>query len=206
MSVAWLRPALVFLSTCTVALCNPQQPASGGLLNVKSFGAVGDGVQDDSVAIQRALNATTSGRTLWFPAGIYRVSTPLQLAGARRLLGEGRQAVTVVAGKRIPSILVLPGRAAGGNATDVCTGFSCPPSTPASVRRTNGVSIEGITFDANMMSDFAVFGGALTRCSFIRAGFHNARVAGLYIGYVRLTLSPCCFCIAVLMSNCACDT
>ena len=176
-----LRP--VVLLVCITAACCVPQP--GELMSVRSFGAVGDGVHDDAIAIQRALNATTAGRTLWFPAGTYRVDSPLQLAGARRLLGEGRQSVKLIAGKRSPAILVLPGRAVGGNVTDVCAGFPCPPSVPASVMRTNGVSIEGITFDANMLADFAVFGGAVTRSSMVRAGFHNARVAGLYIGYVR---------------------
>jgi hypothetical protein len=129
------------------------------MLSVKSFGAVGDGSRDDAPAIQRALTAATAGRTLWFPAGTYRIDTTLQLGTgrARRLLGEGREAVVLLAAKPMASILVLPGRAVGGNASDVCTGFPCPPSVPANVTRTNGVSIEGITFDGAMLADFGVF-------------------------------------------------
>jgi hypothetical protein len=156
-----------------------------GMLSVKSFGAEGDGIADDAHAIQRALNATTGGRTLWFPAGTYRIGSTLQLGmgRARRLLGEGRQAVVLLAAVRMPAILVLPGRAVGGNSSDVCTGFPCPPSLPATITRTNGVAIEGITFDGSMMADFGVFAGAITRSQMVRAGFRNARVAGLYMGY-----------------------
>jgi hypothetical protein len=184
--------ALCLFCRVAVVLCVPTPAAElatsapagggGGLISVKSFGATGDGVHDDGRAIQAALCAA-SGRTLWFPAGTYSISAPLQLAGARRLLGEGRESVTLLAAKSMPAVLVLPGRAVGGNATDVCAGFPCPPSAPATVSRTNGVAIEGITFDGNMLADFSVFAGAIQRSTFVRSGFHNARVAGLYIGY-----------------------
>lgn len=45
----------------------PQIPA--GAIDVRSFGAVGDGVHDDSDAIQRALYSLKPGDTLVFPAG-----------------------------------------------------------------------------------------------------------------------------------------
>ena len=40
-------------------------------VSVKDFGAVGDGVTDDTLAIQKALN---KGGTIVFPAGIYMVN------------------------------------------------------------------------------------------------------------------------------------
>jgi hypothetical protein len=39
--------------------------------NVKTHGAKGDGVTDDTAAIQAAVNALTAGDTLYFPSGIY---------------------------------------------------------------------------------------------------------------------------------------
>lgn len=52
----------------------------GDVLNVKDFGAVGDGVTDDTDAIQAAINATHHAETgirdtVFFPAGKYKVST-----------------------------------------------------------------------------------------------------------------------------------
>lgn len=41
--------------------------------NVKSFGAVGDGVTDDTMAIVSALNSLNNGESLYFPAGDYIV-------------------------------------------------------------------------------------------------------------------------------------
>ncbi len=67
-------------------------------LSVKSFGAVGDGVADDTAAIQAAidaLEASTSHNTLHFPSGTYRLATfqsgfpsPVGLGPAMKCLGS----------------------------------------------------------------------------------------------------------------------
>lgn len=46
-----------------------------GVVNVKWFGAVGDGVTDDTTAIQAAIDAVevVGGGTVFFPAGTYRI-------------------------------------------------------------------------------------------------------------------------------------
>ncbi|GAA5189755.1 hypothetical protein GCM10023322_43170 [Rugosimonospora acidiphila] len=57
-------------------------PADSGMVNVKTdYGAVGDGVHDDTAAIQAAIQGTIRrqdvSRILYFPAGTYLVSKPL---------------------------------------------------------------------------------------------------------------------------------
>lgn len=51
-------------------------------LSVKDlrFGAKGDGVTDDTDAINRALTSLTTGRTLYFPPGTYLVSGTIEIA------------------------------------------------------------------------------------------------------------------------------
>jgi len=55
--------------------------------NVKDFGAKGDGVADDSLAIQAAISATPRG-TVYFPSGIYKC-TNLLTTDSTKLLGCG---------------------------------------------------------------------------------------------------------------------
>jgi hypothetical protein len=53
----------------------------GPTLNVKAFGATGDGVTDDTAAIQRALDAaaTADGGIVFFPNGRYKVTATLAI-------------------------------------------------------------------------------------------------------------------------------
>ena len=63
---------------------------------VKDFGAVGDGVTDDTAAINRALyqlycreTNTAIRRKLFFPAGVYKVSDTIVIPPYATLAGEG---------------------------------------------------------------------------------------------------------------------
>jgi len=64
------------------------------LVSVKDFGAVGDGVADDTAALANAIAWATSGtrkRTLFFPAGVYVTTTMLDVNKPTAVLvGEGR--------------------------------------------------------------------------------------------------------------------
>jgi len=56
-----------------------------GILNVRWFGAVGNGAVDDWPALQKAINyvlnqPSAAGRTLYFPSGTYRITQPLLIA------------------------------------------------------------------------------------------------------------------------------
>lgn len=68
----------------------------GAYVNVKDFGAVGDGVADDLIAIQAAIDSVsadnsnifyTKGGTVFLPSGKYRVTGTIYLTKGVRLLG-----------------------------------------------------------------------------------------------------------------------
>ncbi|MEM6843534.1 MAG: glycosyl hydrolase family 28-related protein [Bacteroidota bacterium] len=53
-------------------------------INVKQFGAAGNGQQDDSAAVKRAVQAMQDQYILYFPSGTYRIQTlgtPVEIAG-----------------------------------------------------------------------------------------------------------------------------
>jgi len=57
-------------------------------VSVKDFGAVGDGVADDTAAIQAAIDFAGS-RDVFFPTASYKISSSLVLRNGNRLVGEG---------------------------------------------------------------------------------------------------------------------
>lgn len=76
-------------------------------VSVKDFGAMGDGITDDTAAIQRALDRafstnqlvlqTNYHRTIYFPAGTYIVSATINIPPYTRIQGEGKR-TTIVEG------------------------------------------------------------------------------------------------------------
>lgn len=61
-----------------------------GYYNVRLFGAVGDGITDDTAAVQGAINAAAAagGGVVWFPAGVY-VHTGLTISTRAIVLDGG---------------------------------------------------------------------------------------------------------------------
>lgn len=74
---------------------------NGASVNVLDFGAAGDGVTDDTTAIQAAINSLTTGGRVYFPKGSYKITTQLTitvngitLCGANRWSTEILQSTT----------------------------------------------------------------------------------------------------------------
>ena len=69
-------------------------------VSVKDFGAVGDGVTDDTTAIQAALDYVDTGSnqssiaTVFIPAGTY-VHTGITISGGTNVVGDGRTSTTL---------------------------------------------------------------------------------------------------------------
>jgi hypothetical protein len=75
-----------------VALGQPS-PWPSKVWNVKDFGAKGDNIHDDTRAVLSALQtmAQAGGGVLYFPAGIYRIASPLSLPARVVLRGDGME-------------------------------------------------------------------------------------------------------------------
>lgn len=78
------------------------------IVNVKDFGALGNGVADDTAAIQAALDVDSGAKMVYLPAGTYKITSALLLNNDNYITGAGRSAVlksthngSVIAGKGV---------------------------------------------------------------------------------------------------------
>lgn len=86
---------------------------AGIQISVKDFGAVGNGIADDTTAIQAAINRVVSlgGGRVWLDPGTYRISSPLTLSSAT--------GVTIAGSGRLTS--VIENTSATGNAFTIAS-------------------------------------------------------------------------------------
>ncbi len=93
-----LRAVIILLLILTTSACRIVSAGSGQdggrVINVREFGARGDGVADDTAAIQGAINAAAAGATIYFPAGIFNVSNfVVKNRQGLSFVGEGQKSV-----------------------------------------------------------------------------------------------------------------
>jgi hypothetical protein len=70
----------------------------GDYEDVRTYGALGDGVHNDGPAIQLAIDAAAaSGRVVYLPAGIYIIGQQLNLRTGTTLVGAGRNSIIKLA-------------------------------------------------------------------------------------------------------------
>lgn len=74
-----------FLQAGSGAVATTVQARLRETVSVKDFGAVGNGVADDTAAIQSAINAAST----FIPAGTYRVTQPIELPSNAKVRGAG---------------------------------------------------------------------------------------------------------------------
>lgn len=67
----------------------------GPTVNVKAYGATGDGVTDDTAAVQAACTAANG---VFFPSGTYKVTSPITLKSNNMVFGEGASSVILYTG------------------------------------------------------------------------------------------------------------
>lgn len=77
------------ISSATQTAINTKVSKDTLVVNVKDYGATGDGTTNDTAAIQTAINGSAVGSTIFFPAGTYIVSAPIILKPQRAYTGGG---------------------------------------------------------------------------------------------------------------------
>lgn len=87
---------LSFIAAGTGAVTRSAQNKMRDIVSVKDFGAVGNGIVDDTAAIQAAIDAmyALGGGNVFFPDGVYGIgATPVQVKNNVTLTGNGRNSV-----------------------------------------------------------------------------------------------------------------
>lgn len=74
------------------AVTRPSQDKMREIVSVKDFGAVGDGVTNDTASINSAL-AYASNRSLYFPAGVYSTNGGHSIPDGCCIYGDGKSSV-----------------------------------------------------------------------------------------------------------------
>ncbi len=82
-------------------------------INVKNFGAKGDGATDDAVAIQSAIDTMTEGSVLYFPAGKYVIKKELKMIKTKDIASEKRFLGTAVYGHGKDTVISYEGADGG---------------------------------------------------------------------------------------------
>jgi len=126
------------------------------IVSVKDFGAAGDGVTDDTTAIQDALDAAPQYSTVFFPPGNYIISDELVIPTSNLLI-TGRARITAKANAQFEFML---------KATSL-----------------SGITVENLRFDANKNNRSAgattrfmgVLYAGCTECQFINLRVENCR-------------------------------
>lgn len=79
-----------FTATGTGAVIRTSAAKFGDMISVKDFGAIGDGLTNDTLAIQKALDAHDS---VLLPKGTYLITAPITLAANKSLTGLGQTSI-----------------------------------------------------------------------------------------------------------------
>lgn len=100
--VSTLRSNAASLQDVTVVGSFNVNKGVNGILNVKDYGAIGsDGSIDDTISIQKAIDeAKLKGVKVYFPAGIYKVTSQINLSNnslSFGLFGDGRSSILKIA-------------------------------------------------------------------------------------------------------------
>lgn len=74
------------------------------VVSVKDFGAVGDGVADDTAAISAAIAAVSSGGVLFFPVGTYRTTNTVTVQKNISWIMEGGSVLNYVTATNTPAV------------------------------------------------------------------------------------------------------
>ncbi len=160
-------------ATAPFALYTDTGAASSAVINVKDWGAVGDGTTDDKAAIQSALTSVAStGGSVYLPSGVYIVSDAVWIKSNTHVYGDGIDATTIKRQANSLSATVNPNF--NRNPVMSCGSAVDTPYTNASSG--TSISVSDLTIDGNYTNQ------TLTTISNGAFGFSSTHTLGADTG------------------------
>jgi len=128
------------------------------IVNIKSFGATGDGATDETVAIQRAIdqlfiNSSTKGTEqsrvrLYIPAGLYKVSATIYVPPYCTIYGDGADKTKFSMTGNAPVFQTVNSSSTPGNYAN--------DSTSTTLNQASNIHLEGFTIATVSTADPAI--------------------------------------------------
>lgn len=158
-----VAPPISFPAGMTLAAGDARY-AARTWLNVKTYGAVGDGVADDTTAVQTAITAAAGVGAVYGPTGIYKITSQLTIPDNTTIFGDGWSSIlrfswTTTAGGSTFLVNTNAGNTTGNSnihlrdlsieGTHTGVPFGQPTPGPASgllMRRVDNFSCTGVRF------------------------------------------------------------
>lgn len=160
-----------FLQSGTSAVARATQAKLREFVSVKDFGAVGNGVADDTAAIQAAVDAVFAGSlqggSLYFPKGSYRVTSSIYQKPRVNFVGDGSRKSQIVWGN--------------ADTTSYTKGVVyCVAGTDASPDFVFSTCIEGMSISGNGVAPVSLaIRGHQENCRFVEMTLTGFTGAGL---------------------------
>lgn len=88
-TIATVAGSINYTASSTGAVTRTVSSKLGDVVSVKDFGAKGDGVTDDTAAIQAAIAAAAPCQVVYLPAGTYKITSPITINKCITLRGAG---------------------------------------------------------------------------------------------------------------------
>lgn len=158
------------------------------IINAKYYGAIGNGIADDTIALQAAITAAiTAGRNLYIPAGTYLISSTLTIDNSTsifyqdnkkiNIIGEGTQQTRINYTGAGIALNIIGGKTGTSNAAQSFQTFKDFTLWGTHALNTTGINVDacqGLNFVTIQVVnfDYGIYAQDIDNASFFKCVIH----------------------------------